>query len=125
MGARTAGGQGSPVRRVPARGDIWNIDLEPVRGSEQRGARSVLVLTRESFNRRGLIWACPVTQGGEYARDAGFAVSLSGCGADTQGVVLTHQARVLDWKDRDARFIEALPDYIVEEGLARVAAMLK
>ena len=112
------------MRRVPERGDIWHIDLEPVRGSEQRGARPVLVLTRDSFNRRGLIWACPVTQGGEYARDAGFAVPLSGCGADTQGVVLAHQARVLDWKSRSARFVEALPDHLVEEVLARVVAML-
>ncbi len=112
------------MRRVPERGDIWNIDLDPVRGSEQRGARPVLVLTRESFNRRGLIWACAVSQGGEYARDAGFAVSLSGCGSDTQGVVLTHQARVLDWKSRSARFIEAMPDTIVDEVMARVAALL-
>ena len=62
------------MRRVPERGDIWHIDLEPVRGAEQRGARPVLVLTRQPFNRRGLMMVCPVTQGGSYARDAGFAV---------------------------------------------------
>ena len=60
------------MRRVPERGDIWHIDLEPVRGTEQRGARPVLVLTRQPFNRRGLMMVCPVTQGGSYARDAGL-----------------------------------------------------
>ena len=49
------------MRRVPERGDIWHIELEPVRGAGQRGARPVLVLTRQPFKRRGLMMVCPVT----------------------------------------------------------------
>ena len=113
------------MKRVPGRGDIWHLDLEPVRGSEQRGARPVLVLTREAFNRRGLMMACPVTQGGAYARDAGFAVPLSGSGSETQGVVLTHQARMLDWSSGSPRFIETLPNFVVDDALARLGALLE
>lgn len=113
------------MRRIPERGEIWHIDLEPVRGSEQRGARPVLVLTRELFNRRGLMMACPVTQGGAYARDAGFAVPLSGTGSSTQGVVLVHQARMLSWADRSPRFVESLSDYLIDDVAARVAALLE
>ncbi len=113
------------MRRIPERGDIWHIDLEPVRGSEQRGARPVLVLTREAFNRRGLMMVCPVTQGGAYARDAGFAVSLSGTGGETQGVVLVHQARMLSWADRSPRYIELLPDFVVDDVIARIGALLE
>ena len=113
------------MRRVPERGDIWHIDLEPVRGTEQRGVRPVLVLTRQPFNRRGLMMVCPVTQGGSYARDAGFAVPLSGTGSETQGVVLAHQARMLSWADRSPRFIELLPDHVVDDVAARIGALLE
>ena len=113
------------MRRIPERGDIWHVDFEPVRGSEQRGARPVLVLTREAFNRRGLMMACPVTQGGTYVRDAGFAVSLSGTSGETQGVVLAYQARMLSWADRSPRFVEASPDFLIADVAARIAALLE
>lgn len=76
------------------------------------------------FNRFGLILACPVTQGGEFAGEPGFAVSLSAAGATTQGVVLCHQVRTLDCKERRSRWVEALPEEVVEEVLARVRTLL-
>jgi hypothetical protein len=42
--------------------------------------------------------------GGEFATEHGFAVSLHAAGTLTQGVILCHQARVLDHKERGARF---------------------
>lgn len=112
------------MKRSPKRGEVWHCDLEPVRGGEQRGVRLVLVLTREAFNRRGLVLVCPITQGGNYARDAGFAVPLQGAGTETQGVVLTHQSRTLDWVERKPRYIETVPNAIVEEVIQRVATLL-
>ena len=50
--------------------------------------------------------ASSTTKSGAYVRDAGFAVPLSGPGSETQGVVLTHQARMLDWSSRSPRFVE-------------------
>ena len=44
------------------RGDIYWADLEPVRGREQAGHRSILVLSREIFNdRSGTIIALAIT----------------------------------------------------------------
>jgi mRNA interferase ChpB len=110
---------------VPERGDIWHIDLEPTKGVEQKGARPIVVLSPFQFNRLGLILTCPITQGGSFARDKGFAVSLTGSGCNTQGVVLCHQVRSMDYRKRNARFIETLPDHITAEIIARTMTLLE
>lgn len=110
---------------APERGDILRVSLDPTIGPEQAGTRPVLVLTQHEFNRRGLALVCPVTQGGEHARDAGFAVSLSGAGTQTQGVVLCHQARSIAWKARGARFLERASDAVTADVLARVAVLIE
>ena len=111
-------------RGVPDRGDILHIDLDPVLGHEQRGKRFVLVLSAAEFNRFGHVLAGPVSQGGAFAREHGFAVPLSGGGTRTQGLVLCHQLRTLDYKERNARFVETIPAAIVEEVLARARTLL-
>ena len=111
-------------RGIPDRGDILHVDLDPTKGQEQQGRRFVLVLTPATFNRFGLMLVCPVTQGGAFAREHGFAVSLSGAGTRTQGVVLCHQTRTLDFRERGATWVESLPSDIVEDVLARVRTLL-
>ncbi len=110
-------------RGVPDRGDVLHLDLDPIKGREQRGQRFVVVLTDAAFNRFGLAMVCPVTHGGEFAREHGFAVSISGAGTKTQGVVLCHQTRTIDYKDRGARWVELLPSEIVDEVLARARGL--
>src|SRR5215475_12188187 len=97
------------------RGDIFHVDLSPVQGREQAGQRYVLIVSPKAFNVLGTPLVCPITQGGSFARHAGFAVSLSGAGTKTQGVVLCNQPRVLDLHARNARFIERVPVFIIEE----------
>ena len=111
-------------RGNPERGDILHIDLDPTKGREQRGKRFVLVLSPADFNRFGLILACPVTQGGGFAREHGFAVSLSATGTHTRRVILCHQVRTLDYKERNGKWIETLEEEVVEEVLARVRTLL-
>jgi mRNA-degrading endonuclease toxin of MazEF toxin-antitoxin module len=82
--------------------DIYHVSLDPIRGREQVGSRYVLIVSRKAFNDLGTPLVCPITQGGEFSRSAGFAVPLSGSGAKTQGVVLCSQPRVLDLKTRGA-----------------------
>ncbi len=112
-------------RGAPERGDILRINLNPVAGHEQEGERPVLVLSPFEFNRLGLILACPISQGAQFARERGFAVPLSGGGTQTQGVILCHQARTVDYKARRARFMESAPEHIVNDALARVATLLE
>ena len=101
------------------RGDIFHVDLNPVQGREQAGARYVLIVSLRDFNVLGTPLVRPTTQGGNFARHAGFAVSLSGAGTQTQGVVLCNQPRVLDLQAHKARFIERAPEFIVAEVLAK------
>jgi mRNA interferase ChpB len=107
------------------RGDVVFVDLEPTRGKEQQGERPALIVSDTRFNKLGLAWIAPISQGGQSARHHGFTVSLAGTGLDMQGVVLCHQLRVLDLQDRRATFKETAPDYIVGEVLDKIRAVLE
>lgn len=108
------------------RGDIYIVTLDPTQGSEQRGTRPVLVVSPGSFNRlTGVPVVLPITQGGGFARTAGFAVSLMGVGTSTVGVVRCDQPRALDMRARKGRKIESLPATIMDEVLAKLATILE
>jgi mRNA interferase ChpB len=106
------------------RGDIVSVPLDPVLGHEQRGTRPALVLTTKNFNRLGDVLVAPISQGGDHARYAGFAVTLKGSGCKTQGVVLVNKIRMLDLAARQARKIERAPTVVMEDALSRIEAML-
>lgn len=107
------------------RGEVWHVDLEPIRGREQVGARYVLVVTDALFNRASVPIVVPITSGGEFARFRGFTVSLSGAGTRSSGVVLCNQLRAIDLKARGGRFVERVPDFIMDDVLARVATFFE
>ena len=111
--------------RVFERGDIVSVPLDPALGHEQRGTRPALVLTTKDFNRLGDVLVAPITQGGDFARYAGFAVSLTGTGCRTQGVALVNKLRMMDLAARKARRIERAPQLVIDEAIARVVALLE
>ena len=47
----------------PLRGEIWEFDLNPKRGREQRGVRPCLVVSTDALNRSafGTVIICPIT----------------------------------------------------------------
>jgi mRNA interferase ChpB len=102
------------------RGEIWMVSLDPSSGHEQTGTRPVLVISSDGFNRvTGVPVVLPITSGGQYARVAGFTVSLSGAGTRTSGVVRCDQPRAVDLVARKGRRLESLPESIMQEVLAR------
>lgn len=108
------------------RGDIVRVNLNPTEGREQQGDfRPALVLTPAAYNATGLAVIAPITQGGDFARYAGFAVTLSGSGTETQGVVLCNQIRTVDLEARAAKRVEAVPEVVMDEVLARVQALFE
>ena len=106
--------------RIPSRGEIWFAHLNPTAGKEQQGSRPVLIVSEKEFNRLGLCVVCPITQGGQLSRYAGFAVTLMGTGSSTQGVVMCNQPRTIDVAARGGRFVEDVRDDLLEEVLARL-----
>ena len=66
----------------------------------------------------------PITTGGSFARRRGFAVSLEDAGTRTSGVIRCDQPRVLDLAARHGKRLEAVPEPIMDEVLARLAALI-
>jgi mRNA-degrading endonuclease toxin of MazEF toxin-antitoxin module len=108
------------------RGDIWLVGLDPTQGHEQKGRRPVLVVSPEAFNRVTKVpVVLPITSGGNFARTAGFAVTLEGAGTKTTGIVRCDQPRALDLGARGGKKVESVPDAIVDEVLARLAPIFE
>ncbi len=107
------------------RGDVVSVPLDPAFGHEQKGTRPALVLTTREFNALGDVLVAPITQGGDYARYAGFAVSLTGTGCRTQGVALINKVRMMDLVARKARKVERAPQVVIDDALQRFAVLLE
>lgn len=108
------------------RADVVRLNLNPTAGREQQGDfRPALILTPAAYNASGLAVIAPITQGGDFARYAGFAVPLSGSGTETQGVVLCNQIRTVDLETRGAKRIESVPEMVIDDVLARVQALFE
>lgn len=108
------------------RGDIYLVSLDPTSGHEQQGTRPVLIVSPLAFNRltRTPV-VLPITSGGNFARTAGFAVSLMGAGIQTVGVVRCDQPRALDMASRHGRKLESVPQSILDEVLAKITPIFE
>lgn len=108
------------------RGDIYLVSLDPTSGHEQQGTRPVLVVSPAAFNRLTKTpVVVPITSGGNFARTAGFAVSLEHAGTKTRGVVRCDQPRALDLGSRSGRKLESVPPAIMDEVLARLTPIFE
>lgn len=106
---------------IPERGDIVWINMSPQAGHEQSGRRPAVVLSPSTYNARaGLALMCPVTS---RIKGYPFEVALPP-DLPASGVVLSDQVRSLDWRQRQAEFIAALPASLTDDILARVRALL-
>lgn len=107
------------------RGDIWLVRLDPTAGHEQQGTRPVVIVSPAAFNDlTGTPVVLPITTGGSFARRRGFAVSLEDAGTRTRGVIRCDQPRVLDLAARHGQRLETVPEPIMDEVLARLAAII-
>lgn len=81
------------------RGEIYFVDLDPVRGREQGGTRPVLVVSLDAINRAPLVVTIiPGTDGANVRRDYPTNIRLSAAetGLRTETVFLGFQLRALD-----------------------------
>jgi mRNA interferase MazF len=91
---------------VPERGDIVWITMTPGVGHEQTGRRPALVLSPSSYNGKvGLAILCPITG---QIKGYPFEVPVPE-GLPVRGVILSDQAKSLDWRSRGAEFACSLP----------------
>jgi len=91
-----------PRRYAPNRGDVVWISFDPRVGHEQAGRRPAVVVSPGSYNGKvGLAILCPITN---QVKGYPFEVGIPP-GLNVSGVVLSDQAKSLDWRVRKAEFI--------------------
>lgn len=93
-------------------GDIITLEFDPQKGHEQKGRRPAIILSNKLFNKfTKMAIVCPVTR---TIRDYPLHLQLDHR-TKTQGVILCEQLKSLDIYAREARFVEKLPNDILEE----------
>lgn len=108
------------------RGDIYLVSLDPTSAKEQTGKRPVLIVSASAFNALTKTpVVLPITSGGNFARMAGFAVSLANTGMKTTGIVRCDQPRALDLVSRHGSKVESVPAWIVDEVLAKLVTIFE
>ncbi|NJN31473.1 MAG: endoribonuclease MazF [Synechococcales cyanobacterium RM1_1_8] len=106
---------------VPERGDIVYLGFDPTKGREQRGYRPALVMSPALYNgKSSLALMMPITS---KRKGYPFEVALPQ-GLTTEGVVLVDQVKCLDWRSRQAKFVESVPAKLVAEVQAKIEPLL-
>src|SRR3990172_1090790 len=109
------------MARIPDRGDVVRISMNPQAGHEHAGRRPAIVLSPSAYNGKvGLAILCPITN---QVKGYPFEVSLPEK-FPVAGVVLSDQAKSLDWKARDAEFICRVPPEITQRALQKLGTLL-
>ena len=110
-----------PPNYVPERGDAIWLDCNPQAGREQAGRRPALVLSPAAYNRKsGLALVCPITS---HSKGYPFESAVPH-GIPIEGVVLSDQIRCLDWQKRHAKRIARIPETLLQDVTAKLAALL-
>jgi len=105
---------------IPDRGDVVWLDFDPTRGAEIQKLRPALVLSQKLFNTKvKLALVAPITS---TIRGHGFEVVLNG--KNVSGAVLCQQIRVIDFRERMARFVEKAPKNTVTDVLKKVQVIV-
>ncbi|GAB6142559.1 endoribonuclease MazF [Methylosoma difficile] len=103
---------------IPEQGDIVWLSFDPSSGREIIKRRPAYVLSRKLFNgHTGLALVAPISS---TVRGIKLEVVLDD-GLATQGAILVHQVKSLDFKERDAVLIERVSQATVDQ----VKALLK
>ena len=110
-----------PRRYAPNRGDVVWISFDPRVSHEQAGRRPAVVVSPGSYNGKvGLAILCPITN---QVKGYPFEVGIPP-GLNVSGVVLSDQAKSLDWRVRKAEFICKLPKAVALNVLDRLGTLL-
>lgn len=107
---------------IPERGDVVWLNFNPQAGHEQAGKRPAVVVSPQSYNQKvGLALFCPITS---QVKGFPFEVLL-GTGGKIKGVVLADQVKSLDWRARNAEFVERLPESVFALVLGKLSTLIQ
>ncbi len=97
---------------IPKQGDIVYLEFNPQKGHEQKGKRSALVVSNNTYNQfTKIAIVCPITN---TKRGFPLHVELDER-TETTGVIMCEQVKALDIVARNISYREKAPKDIVEE----------
>ncbi len=106
---------------VPRKGDIVWLTFTPQAGHEQAGRRPALVISPYAYNKKvGLFLVCPITS---QIKGYPFEVQISSK-SGIKGAVLADQIKSLDWKARQAEFVESAPKELIDLVSAKLVPLI-
>lgn len=98
------------MAKPPLQWSVANADLDPVRGSEQRGARPVLIVSNEEFNQAmPNVTVLPLTSTQRRLYPSEVLLPRGVAGQPLDSIVLAHQVRTIS-KERLGHLIGRLED---------------
>lgn len=107
---------------TPQRGDVIRLNFTPQQGHEQAGKRPALVLSPKMYNEKtGLALVCPITH---HKKGYPFEVELPE-NLKTRGVILADHIKNLDWRAREATWIEKAPPETVKKVGHKVSLLVE
>jgi mRNA interferase MazF len=107
---------------VPEKGDFITLSFDPQAGHEQKGRRPALIISNQLFNQAtGLAIACPITN---TDRKIPFHLPVPRASSLT-GFVMVGQVKSIDYRARQAKFVEKAPSEFVEDVIALVDVCVK
>jgi mRNA interferase MazF len=108
-----------------SRGEIWNADLDPVRGREQAGKRPVLVVSADPFNqgKSELVVILPIT-----SKDKSIPTHVNidpnrQTGLRTKSFIMCEAIRCVA-RERLAKFVGKIDDAAMAEVELRLKLLL-
>lgn len=108
------------MNQTPDRGDIVYLNFSPQSGHEQAGHRPAIVLSPKLFNSGTFAVVCPIT-----TKEKGYPFEVKiPDKLNVQGVILTDQLRSVDWRSRNLKIVDHVPDQVVQNCLDLVSAFL-
>jgi mRNA interferase MazF len=105
---------------IPDRKDIIWLMFTPQVGHEQMGRRPALVLSPKKYNEKtSLAIVCPIT-----SKIKGYPFEVVIESKKMNGAVLSDQIKSLDWKERNAEYIEKIDDDVFEEVINKIKVLI-
>jgi mRNA interferase MazF len=102
-------------------GDIIQVSFDPTKGREQQGYRPAVVISNDVYNAKtDFRVVCPISS---TSRKYSLYVSLDSR-TKTTGTVLADQIKTIDIKARPHKFVEDIPDDILDDILEIAQAIV-
>jgi mRNA interferase MazF len=98
------------------------VDFDPQAGHEQKGRRPALVISNDLFNKYSeMAIVCPITS---TDKNHPLHIRLNDK-TKTSGVILCDQVKTMDIKIRNFKYLESIPEDILENVLDTVFSLIE